>query len=629
MTNDSRWARRKPVPSSKIPPGAAEEGRDASASRALLWSLVFAATLVVGVALAAWWFTRPDSQRNTNSDNTVDARRRDGFQRKPPHVNFRDITRESGIDFVHVNGATGEKLLPETMGGGVAFLDFDNDGDADLLFVNSNDWPHSGPGERSAPTMRLYRNDGRGHFEDATFGSGLDVTMYGMGVAVGDYDNDGWVDVFISALGRNRLFRNEQGKFVDVTDDAGVAGADTQWSTTSAFFDYDNDGLLDLLVCNYVVWSREYDRSRGFTLRGGGPAYGRPQEFSGTFPDLYRNNGNGTFTDVSQQSGVQVTDAARNAPAGKSLGLAIVDFDADGWLDVLVANDTVPNFLLHNRRDGTFQEVGRKFGVAYDAGGNPRGAMGIDTAWIRNDDSLGVAIGNFAEERTALYVSKEPGHPFTDEADASGLGDATDLELTFGVFFFDYDLDGRVDLLSANGHLEEDIHRVDPTMTYAQKPQLFWNAGSDQKTEFVHVGTEQTGDDFPVPLVGRGAAFADIDGDGDLDVVLTAVGGAPRLLRNEQKLGHHWVRFRLVGTTTNRDAIGAQVELHAAGNVQRRLVMPSRSYLSQVELPVTFGLGECERVEKVVVTWPDGTRQEFTDLTIDRLHVITQPGEAE
>ncbi len=629
MTKDIESAKKKLEPNPIQPPEATEEGDDAIIGRALLWSLIFIVPLVAGVVVAVWWYTRPAPEPPPHSTELVAARRRDAPQRKPPKVEFRDITHDVGIDFVHVNGAVGDKLLPETMGGGVAFLDYDNDGDADLLFVNSCHWPDTPPTGEPDPIMCLYSNDGTGRFENATASSGLDVTMYGMGAAVGDFDNDGWVDVFLSALGPNRLFHNDHGKFVDVTDDAGVAGDDAQWSTTSAFFDYDNDGLLDLFVCNYLAWSKEYDQSQGFSLLGGGRAYGRPQNFAGTFPYLYHNEGNGKFTDVSMQAGVQVTNPPRNVPAGKSLGLAIVDIDGDGWLDVLVANDTVPKFLFHNLGNGTFQEVGKRSGVAFDAEGKATGAMGTDVAWIRNDDSLGVAIGNFSKEMTALYVTQGKGNLFSDEAVASGLGPPTRLELTFGVFFFDYDLDGRIDLLSANGHLEADINRVEPTQTYAQMAQLFWNAGPDQKTEFVQVGPEQVGADFHEPLVGRGAAFADIDGDGDLDIVMTAVGGSPRLLRNEQKLGHHWLRFRLVGTTSNRDAIGAVVEVHVEGHVQRRQVMPTRSYISQVELPVTFGLGESDKVDNVVVKWPDGTQQELTDLEVDKTHIVTQPGKTD
>lgn len=603
----------------------AEPSDDAIIGQALRWSLAGFASVTVVVATLVWYFSRPAPLPAVQQTALAHVERRTAPAVEMPVVLFTDVTTQAGIDFRHENGAYGEKLLPETMGGGGAFFDYDRDGDPDLLLINSRRWPWDPRGDDGRPAMMaLYQNDGQGQFTDVTAGSGLDVSLYGMGVAIGDFDADGLPDVFISALGRNRLFRNTgSGKFLDVTDAAGVGGDEDEWSTSCGWFDFDNDGHLDLFVCNYVKWSRAYDVAQNFQLTGGGRAYGRPQNFEGTFPYLYRNNGDGTFTEVGEAAGVRIRNPYTGVPAAKSLGLTFADFDDDGWIDIVVANDTVQNFLFHNQQDGTFREIGSPSGVAFDMDGNARGAMGIDVAAFRNDDALGIAIGNFANEMTALYVSGRR-MQFVDEAVASGLGPNTRLELTFGVCFLDYDLDGRLDLVAANGHLEEDINRVQPSQYYEQPPQLFWNCGPEHETEFLPVPADKCGADLLRRMVGRAAAVADIDGDGDLDLLLVAVGQPPRLLRNDQQLGHHWLRFQLTGTGANRDAIGAWVEVETAGTVQRRQVMPTRGYLSQSELPVTFGLGEHDRVDRVTVFWPDGTVQPIPEVMVNRLHEITQ-----
>jgi hypothetical protein len=537
---------------------------------------------------------------------------------------FTDITAQAGIRFAHVNGASGEKFLPETMGGGVAFFDFDNDGNQDLLFVNSTFWPsHTSPGKPPA-TGALYRNDGKGHFTDVTAGSGLDVSFYGMGVAVGDYDNDGFSDIFFTGVHGNHLFHNDaKGKFSEVTGPAGVGGALEGWSTSAAWIDYDNDGKLDLFVCNYVRWSEELDRGASFELPQIGRAYGPPRKFQGTFPYLYHNEGGGRFREVSASAGVQVKDPATGLPMAKSLAVAPVDVDNDGWIDLVVANDTVQNFLFHNERNGTFKEIGARSGVAYDAYGLTRGAMGIDSARFRNDDTLGIAIGNFANEMNALYVAQPDALVFADEASKEGMGAASQKLLKFGLFFFDYDLDGRLDVLTANGHLEPEIHRVDPTQQYRQPAQLFWNRGDKKGMGFEAVPPDKCSPDFLKPIVGRGSAFADIDGDGDLDVVITQVGGPPLLLRNDLPRGSHWIRLKLVGTKSNRDAIGAWVKLRAGGHTMSRQVMPTRSYLSQSELPVTFGLGKADKVDSVEITWPGGAKQKISP-QLDRLTIVKE-----
>jgi len=584
-------------------------GRAFARSLKVLAALAAAALIVV--ALRYVFRAAPEEAREI----PVAAPRAVAATPDVPAIAFTDITAEAGIDFVHVNGAEGEALLPETMGAGAAFFDFDRDGDQDLLLVNSTTWNARAD---AGPTMALYENDGAGRFADRTASLGLATSFYGTGVAVGDVDNDGWVDLFVSAVGPNRLFRNvEGGRFEDVTASAGVAGADTEWSSSSAFFDADGDGDLDLLVGNYVRWSREIDIEVGYQLTGVGRAYGPPLNYGGTTMDFYRNDGSGSFTDVSEEAGMHILNPATDTPVAKTLGLAPVDVEGDGDIDVLIANDTVRNFLLVNDGSGVFTEEGGSYGLAYSREGAATGAMGADAADFRNDGELGFAIANFANEMTSLYVSQGDPTLWSDEAITAGIGAPSRRVLSFGLFFFDYDLDGRLDLLQVNGHLEDDIEVVEPSQQYRQAPQLFWNAGPDAPATFVPV-EPAPGDGLTRELVGRGSSYADIDGDGDLDVLLLQTGDRPLLLRNDQETGHHWLRFLLRGDgeRVNRDGIGAWVEVEqrtAAGPVvQRRRVMPTRSYQSQVEPLVTIGLGapaSVDELERVEVLWPDGARQ--------------------
>jgi hypothetical protein len=571
---------------------------------------------------------------------------------QPPAVRFTDITSEAGIRFRHTNGSSGQKLLPETMGSGVAFIDFDNDGLQDILFVNSCPWP--GHEARPTPTLALYRNKGKGVFEDVTKAVGLDVTFYGMGVTVGDYDNDGWPDVFITAVGGNHLFHNEHGRgFKDVTQTAGVAGAaywpkvsyddflklrkNMSFPSSAAFLDYDGDGLLDLFVCNYVSWSPGFDLSQPFQLTGGGRGFGPPVSFEGAQCTLYRNLGNGRFEDVSAKAGIEVYDTegvgaeARKRSVCKALGVYVGDVDGDGRPDILVANDTVRNFFFHNRGDGTFEEVGLLSGVAY-ADGKARGAMGTDGAYYR-PGYFAVVMANYADEPTTFFrldTGKRNQMLFQDTAVVEGISGPSRVPLKFGCFFFDYDLDGRLDLLTCNGHLEPDISQVQAGQSYAQSAQLFWNCAGpgSHGTSFVPATQDESGPDLFKPMVGRGCAFADIDGDGDLDVVLTANGGPARLLRNDGQTGNHWIRLVLDGdgVHSNRSAIGAQVKIIAGGTEQRQQVTSGRGYLSQSELPLTFGLGKATKVERVIIQWPgkNADTEELNGLAIDKTHVIKQ-----
>ncbi|HEX6885275.1 MAG TPA: ASPIC/UnbV domain-containing protein [Planctomycetota bacterium] len=580
--------------------------------------LVIGALAALGL-LAWWWFNRPEEVAPAQVV-TPDAPRAIQSEVKIPAVAFTDVTAASGLDFVHQNGAEGEKLLPETMGGGSAFLDRDGDGDVDLLLVNGCFWPHSTRvGEK--PTQALYDGDGRGKFTNATAGSGLDASFYGMGAACADADGDGDTDAFFTAVGLNHYFENEGQRFAE--RDVGLSGAEDAWSTCASFFDADLDGDLDLYVGNYVRWTRAIDLEVAFSIDGTNRAYGPPTTFEGAQPYFYENTGDGRFADVTEASGLRIVNPATGVPAGKALGVRACDPDLDGDIDLIVANDTVANFYYRNEGGLAFVEKAAAMGLAFDKNGRPTGAMGIDVAWFRNDDAIAVAIGNFSNEPTSFYVTQGRASLWLDEAITSGIAAPTQKFLKFGTLFLDYDLDGRVDFLQCNGHLEEEIHKVQVSQTYEQSAQLFWNAGDEAQRPYVEVDSKTTGD-LARPIVGRGSASADLDGDGDLDLLLTQSGRKPLLLRNDQALGHRWLRLLLVGKGQNQEAIGARVEVHVAGVKQCQDVMPFKSYLSQVERTLTFGLGSATLADKVVVHWPDGTQQELTGVAAGKQHRIEQ-----
>ena len=598
---------------------------DAVIGRAFRISAI-AAVLILIIALGAFWISRRPATKGPTQVTTITApvvAEKRGEE--APTVRFTDITTASGIQFVHNNGAQGEKLLPETMGSGAAFLDYDGDGDQDLLFVNSTWWPGKAPTQSKPTSPVLYQNDGKGHFTDVTKATGLDHSFFGTGVAVGDFDNDGHVDIFFTAVGGNHLFHNDgNGHFTETTESAGVGGAADGWSSCAAFVDIDNDGDLDLFVGNYVRWSRDIDFQVGYKIDGVSRAYGPPMNFSGAFPYLYRNDGRGKFTDISASSGVQVKNPATGVPVAKTLGVAPIDINHDGLIDLIVANDTTPNLVFTNAGAGKFVEIGQISGIAFDSYGNTRGAMGIDAGYYRNDRSLGIMIGNFANEMIALYTSPPNRCLFTDASISEGIGPASRLLLKFGVFFFDYDLDGRLDVLSSNGHLEEEIHKIQKSQQYRQPAQLFWNTGSDSGACFVNIGADKAGPDLFKPIVGRGSAYADIDGDGDEDVVITQAGAAPLVLRNDQETGNNWFRLVLQGTKNNRDAIGAWVRVKIGDHLLLRQVMPTRSYLSQSELPLTIGLGKQTRADAVEIEWPGGHVQSIPSPALKTVTIVRE-----
>lgn len=512
----------------------------------------------------------------------------------PPALRFTDATAAAGIRFVHNSGRAGKKLLPETMGSGVALFDADGDGWLDIFFVNSRDWKPRGRKSLQA----LYRNNKNGTFTDITKGSGLDVELYGMGVAVGDADNDGKPDLYLTALEGDRLFRNlGGGKFKDVTAASGIQNA--SFGTSAAWVDYDKDGNLDLFVANYVQWSE--DKDLWCSLDGATKSYCTPESYKGTTSRLFRNlgpKGGGRFQDVSQRAGVA-------DPASKSLGVAVLDFNMDGWPDLFVANDTQPNKLYRNNKDGRFVEEGLEAGVAFSEEGTARGAMGVDAADYDRSGRPHLLVGNFTNEMLALYHNEGSG-VFVDDAPASAVGRASLLSLAFGVFFFDYDLDGLLDIFSANGHIEEEINRVQPRVQYRQPPLLFRNLG---KGRFEPV-TASVGQ-LNQPLVARGAAYGDLDRDGDLDVVVTNNHGPARLFRNDGGNRNHWLRIETVGTKSNRDGIGAVVRVASASGKQWNTVRSGSSYCSQSELALTFGLGKDPRATAIEIDWPSGVKQKL------------------
>jgi enediyne biosynthesis protein E4 len=524
----------------------------------------------------------------------------------PLGFRFTDVTTEAGIQFRHNSGAFGGKFLPETLGSGCAFLDYDGDGWQDILLINGSDWPGH---KKSRTTLRLYHNNGNGTFTDVTSRAGLDVELYGMGVAVGDYNNDGFPDILITCVGQNRLFRNTgKGTFVDVTNAAGL-GKREGFSTSALWFDYDRDGLLDLFVCNYVKWSLEADIF--CSLDGKHKSYCTPEAYRGATCWLFHNRGNGTFEDVTATSGIFDSSS-------KSLGVALLDENRDGWPDLLVANDTQPNKLYRNQHNGTFKDSAVEAGIAFSSEGKARAGMGVDVADFDNSGSTGVAITNFDNEMIGLY--RFSGKGFEDIAPQSGVGIASRNSLGFGCSFLDVNLDGWLDFAVANGHIDETVRNIRGNVGYAQPPQLFLNGG---KGTFRDVAAD-VGGTFDSPKVGRGLAYGDFDRDGDLDLLITTNNGPAYLYRNDQLSGNRSIRFHLVGTKSNRDAIGATVRIFAGGMEQSRVVKGGSSYLSQSELPVTFGVEKRDRIDRVVIDWPSGQTEEHKNLATGRAYDCTE-----
>ena len=525
-------------------------------------------------------------------------------------ITFRDITQRAGLHFLHNNGAFGKKYLPETMGPGVAFIDYDNDGWPDIFLVNGTDWPGQ-PAKHSTP--KLYHNNHDGTFTEVTHKAGLDIEIFGMGVAVGDYDNDGYDDLFITAMGQSRLLHNNgNGTFSDVTQKARLLGP-KEFSTSAAWVDYDKDGKLDLVVANYVEWTLDGDLY--CTLDGKSKSYCTPESYKGTAVRLWHNRGDGTFEDVTKKAGL-------GDKTSKTLGIAVLDYDNDGWPDLLFSNDTQPNKLYRNNTNGTFTEKAVVAGVAFSEDGVARAGMGVDAVDYDRSGATSLLITNFSNQMLSLYHNEGRGL-FVDEAPRSEIGRASLLTLGFGCFFFDYDLDGWPDILIANGHIDSDIQRVQPNVKYAMPPHLFRNMG---KGDFAEV-TKSLGPAFAAPRVGRGAAYADIGNRGRLDLLLSTNGGPVYLFENEASgtaATSRSLRLKLVGTASNRDGIGAVVKVTAGSDWQSQMLRSGSSYLSASELVLTYGLAQHDRADSVEIRWPSGRVETLSNVAAGQTITVTE-----
>lgn len=512
-------------------------------------------------------------------------------------IRFEDVSRAAGIHFVHNNGAFGKMWLPEAMGSGVAFIDYNHDGWPDILLINGKDWPGH---VRHHTYMALYRNNRDGTFTDVTRQAGLDVEMYGMGVAVGDYNNDGCDDLFVTAAGQNHLFRNNcNGTFTDVTRQAGLWGTNG-FSTSAAWIDYDRRGRLDLLVANYVQWTPETDIY--CTLDGRTKSYCTPQSYRGASLQLWRNNGNGTFSDATNQAGLY-------DPTSKSLGITIFDANNDGWPDIFVSNDTEPNKLYINNHNGTFTEKAVMSGVGFSENGVARAGMGTAAADYDHSGYSSILVSNFSNQMLALYHNEGNGL-FVDEAPHSQVGHSSLLTLGFGCFFFDFDNDGWPDIFVANGHIQRDIQTVQRDVHYAEPPLLFRNLGGGK---FADV-TSKMGGSFNQPRVARGAAFADVYNNGKLDILISTNAGPAVFFRN-QGGPNHSLRVKLIGTKSNRDGVDSVVRVTSGDITQDKMLTSGSSYLSSSELVLTFGLGQNTRADSVEIRWPSGQLGHLTNVS--------------
>ena len=549
-----------------------------------------ASRLVVAALLSALWAMAPSAQSTL--------------------VRFVDVATEAGLDLVNVSGGASKDFIVDANGNGAAFFDYDNDRDLDALIVNGSTREHIATG--GDPMVALYRSDGRGRFTDVTASSGFSRRGWGSGVCVGDYDNDETPDVYITAFGPDVLWHNNaNGTFTDVTRRAGID--DTRWGTSCAFADYDRDGDLDLYVANYVKFDESIP-ARGTTASCRFMAtdvFCGPKRLTGDADILYRNNGDGTFTDATKAAGI--TD-----PGYYGFGVVFTDLNDDGWPDIYVANDSVPNLLFRNKKDGTFVEEGLISGAALSSDGRPQAGMGVDAADYNGDGLPDLIVTNFSHDYNTLYENGPPG-VFTDRSYAAGIAATAGPYLGWGVKLADFDNDGRLDIFIANGHVYPEVDKHGLGTRYQQQKQLFLNEGK----RFRHV-TKEVGGALVIEKSSRGAAFGDYDNDGDIDALVVNMNDTPTLLRNDTPRTRHWITLRLVGTKSNGDAIGAKVIVESAGRRQTAIVRGDGSYMSHSDVRAHFGLGEATKVSRVEIRWPSGLVQNVGALAVDQFYVLRE-----
>ena len=530
--------------------------------------------------------------------------------RADSHIQFVDVTQEAGIHYKHVDGRSGQKYFMETLGSGAAFFDYDGDSDPDLYFVNGAPLP--GYISRETPTNCLYQNNGDGTFTDVTEKAGVGDTGYGHGCAVGDYNNDGQLDLYVTNYGVNRLYRNNgDGTFTEVAESAGVT--EPRWSTSSAFADYDGDGNLDLYVVNYIVFDIDENPWCGFKEKGI-RAYCEPDNFTAQSDTLYRNNGDGTFTDVTKTAGIY-------NPTGKGLGIVWGDYNNDGAPDIYVANDSTENLFYHNIGDGTFEEVGFMIGVALSEDGAAENGMGTAFGDWNNDGWLDLTVTNYAQQTNTLYHNDTDGF-FTDTTATTKTAQITYPYLGWATAFIDYDNDGYQDLFVANGHLHENLAELGQEGTYGQRNLLFQNNANNTFTEV----SETLGAGMKLRDVSRGATFADYDLDGDIDIVVTNSNTAPRLLRNDGGNRKNYLQIRLTATKGSTDAIGARVKITTGNLTQTREVRSGDGYLSQQDFTLHFGIGDYEQVDSIEVRWQSGTKQLIGSVSANQVLSLEENG---